>query len=332
MLGAEQAAGVGHALHTLWPPKVSSWFLLHRNESRLVYADMQQKTLVSRSLMELAASKALKALKQLGASIELADGKVTSVRFDETNRKPTGADLLCLQHLKDLRDIDFFDTLVDTDVLNSVATLPALESLNLNCTAIDDKAMDAIAQLKALRQLELMDTSVSDKSKASLAGFTELTSLRIDGTRITAATIEPLISCRPLNTLWLDGKQASPTCMKALAAHVHLRNLSLVGAEVTNKTIAPLQASQNLQRLALLRSSVTSEGLGVLAALPSLEELTLNGSAGISDVAIDVIKHMRALRKLWLFDTAVTPAGLASFANALPGVTIRPVRRGRNRG
>lgn len=67
-------------------------------------------------------------LKNIGATVQLTGGKVTSVRFDEVRTKPSASDLLCLQHHPHLEHVDFYGTPLTVEVLQTLAPLPKLQS------------------------------------------------------------------------------------------------------------------------------------------------------------------------------------------------------------
>jgi hypothetical protein len=260
-------------------------------------------------------------LKGIGATTTTTNGEISAVSFGEVKTAPAAQDLLCLGGLRSLRHIDFYGVPVSAELLGTIASLPLLETLNLNCTSVDDAALKSLQASRTLNALFLMDTAVTNGIGGMLQAF-PLRRLRVDGTRLTGTAIRTLLEVHEIQELWLDGAQATPSCMESIARATMLESLTLVGPQVTDKTIAPLANAPSLRNLSVLRASITNEAIRTLAAVEGLQVLGLNGCAGVTDGAL--FAQHKALQRLWLPETGVTAEGIVFLHTTLPDVTIWP--------
>lgn len=81
----------------------------------------------------------------------------------------------------------------------------------------------------------------------------------------------------------------------------------LARTKVTDAGLRALAAWVNLQRLDLTRTAVTSAGMAVLAPLPKLEAINLT-STKVDDQGLAVLQANTALKRIWSFSSAATPA------------------------
>jgi hypothetical protein len=82
----------------------------------------------------------------------------------------------------------------------------------------------------------------------------------------------------------------------------------LARTRVTDHGLAALAACVNLRTLDLTHTTVTSAGVASLAPLQKLEAINLT-STSVDAHALDVLKSMPALKKVWAFGTAADGAG-----------------------
>ena len=258
----------------------------------------------------------------LRAAIDAALGKAPGeavgleelARLESLQGRNAGIrDLSGLEQAISLKELDLgFNPLADLGVL---ATLPALESLNLDGAATDLRALVPLARLQrlslrhndlddlwplaglaSLTELDVGGNRIEDLSP--LAGLTGLAVLRADRNRIAdlwplaalaelevldlgtnrVRDLQPLASLARLEALQLDSNGLRG--LHALAGLRALRELGLAGNAVEN--LGALSSLARLQRLDLRGSLV--DDLRPLHALPSLAWVHVGGS-GIEDLA-----------------------------------------------
>ena len=168
-------------------------------------------------------------------------------------------DLDGLEGAVSLQDLDLsFNPLAD---LWPLASLPALESLNLDGAGAD---LDALASLTGLRRLSLRRNGIDDLWP--LAGLASLTELDVGDNRIE--DLQPLTGLTQLVALRADRNRIA--------------------------SLGPLQGAIRLQDLDLGFNPLAD--LWPLASLPALESLNLDGAAG----DLDALGLLRGLRQLSL--------------------------------
>ena len=232
-------------------------------------------------------------------------------------------DLAGLEGATGLKELDLgFNPVAD---LRPLASLPALESLNLDGTAPD---LPLLASLRGLERLSLRNTGIDDlQPLETLAGLTELdvgdnrigdlsplaalrglTVLRADRNRI--ADLWPLASLSGLEVLELGSNRVRD--LQPLAGLTQLRALRLEGNGL--RALHPLAGLERLRDLGLAGNAVGS--VGALADLGGLRRLDLRGNA------VEDLRPLRALPSLvWLHVGGSRIRDLAPLDN-LPGLTV----------
>jgi uncharacterized membrane protein len=98
--------------------------------------------------------------------------------------------------------------------------------------------------------------------------------------------------------------------------------LTLTDCRLTDNQLIYLANFPNLTRLKLQKNPmVTNKGIEALRALENLNQLNLYGTR-INDAVFATLGQMKNLKKLFLWNTRVTPAGIESFKAQHPEVEI----------
>ena len=124
-----------------------------------------------------------------------ASGRVTGARLDLA--WVTDGDVASLAAMADLKSLDLSFTLITDAGLESLSSLIAIESLNLqSAELLTDTAMAHVRGWKRLRSLNLRGTDITDTTMEYVSGFPALQSLDISYTQVTNNGMEFLA---PLN-------------------------------------------------------------------------------------------------------------------------------------
>ena len=127
----------------------------------------------------------------------------------------------------------------------------------------------------------------------------------------------------PVVSVDLSLTKATDAGLKELAGLKGLQRLVLDNTKVTDVGLKELAALKGLQTLDLNGcKGVTDAGLKELADLPGLEDLSLTFCEGVTDAGLKELAGLKGLRKLYLFGTKVTDAGVADLQKALPDCKI----------
>ena len=207
--------------------------------------------------------------------------------LESLNARNSGVrDLAGLEAATGLKELDLgFNPLAD---LRQLASLPALESLDLDGAALDlgplaslqglrrlsvrHNLLDdlqALASLATLSELDIGDNRIEDLRP--LAGLAGLAVLRAD--RNSISDLWPLASLTGLEVLDLGTNQARD--VQPLAGMERLRMLRLDGNRLSE--LHPLSGLKGLRDLGLAGNAV--ENLGPIAGLDGLRRLDLRGNA-----------------------------------------------------
>lgn len=187
-------------------------------------------------------------------------------------------------------------------------------------------------QRASLRQLLLGGASgLTEPHLASLRALCALETLCLAGTRGAVSSdlvADAAAGCPNLASLDLSATPAGDGCLAAAAALPRLARLAAAGCgRISSAGVAALAAGPAAASLRALDLSHTSADDGAIAALAAgargLRVLRLMGCHALTPAAVDALCTLSRLRALALgrCPAAVTDAGLAALADALPQLT-----------
>ncbi|MGH7121166.1 MAG: c-type cytochrome domain-containing protein, partial [Acetobacteraceae bacterium] len=99
-------------------------------------------------------------------------------------------------------------------------------------------------------------------------------------------------------------------------------DLNLADSGLTDADVAPIAHLIALRHLRLDDNKLTDRSLQALSSLPKLVELNLYDNHGISDAGIPMLAAMKSLRRVYLWQTGVTKAGIAKLHKLRPHLEI----------
>ena len=114
----------------------------------------------------------------------------------------------------------------------------------------------------------------------------------------------------------------APTIAALADAASAIVDLNLANADLDDAELASIGALPAVTHLRLARNRLTDATLADLAALPALEHLNLYGNGEITDAGLGAFAASDALREIFLWQTAVTPAGAARLREQRPELTV----------
>ena len=160
---------------------------------------------------------------------------------------------------------------LNDEIVDEVADLWRLTSLNLDNTNITNKQLEKIGGLGSLISLLLSDTATTDKGLAHLTGLGNIESLHLCRIRITDAGLEHVKKLTTLKILDISGTDITDEGLKHLIELDNVEHLLLANTSVTDKGIALLPGMEKLKRLTLINTKVTPEAIANLKkAIPKL--------------------------------------------------------------
>jgi hypothetical protein len=181
------------------------------------------------------------------------------------------------------------------DHLKNVSTL---EELSLGYAKnITDAGLAAVADIGQIQRLSLAVTPISDQGLKHLAGLKNLRGLWLTSTRVSDSGLENL---------------------KELAS---LEELYLGESRVTGKGLIHLKPLKRLNTLWLTRTATSDQDMEHLVEFAVLEDLNLAGTQ-VSDAALAYLKKITSLKKINLYATRFTGAGIDELKSSFVDIHI----------
>ena len=197
-----------------------------------------------------------------------SDGIITDVMFDEhsqVNEDVFGS----LREVHSLQALILNNTLITSEMLESIPALPNLSEIQLRSTDIGDSGLSSLAKLKGLRYLNLVDTRISDAGLQHLSNLSELTVLALGSTDIGPDGLVHLEGLIKLRHLYLYDTKVEDSALKALTNLKDLNSIYLSSTNISDKGLIHLSSLRNLKLVNLEDTKVTDVGIRLLRnALP----------------------------------------------------------------
>jgi Leucine-rich repeat (LRR) protein len=205
--------------------------------------------------------------------------------------------------------------------LGAIATLRAIEKLDLEGNPITDDGMRHLAHMHSMRVLDLSHTSISDAALAYLSAMRHLEQLTLEGDDIGGESLRYLAGVGSLRDLNLSHTKISAAGLAQLGSMRQLEHLYLMGDDVDDASLSHLLGLSSLRWLYLDETGVTDKGLAPLHELTALTNLSLCDCA-ISDAALPNLASIRSLKHVYLVGTSVTSAFAGELHALKPDATI----------
>lgn len=262
--------------------------------------------------------------------------KLRALRLGQTKIGDTGLERL--RALREVRELDlYYAEYITEDGLAHLRGWKQLEKLNLRGTRVTSKVFPHLGVLTGLRSLDVAFTQVDDEGFEELLKLGELNHVALGGNRLAGSCLAVLKSLPGLTSLDAGGTQRVDSGLWGLALNEQnlariaglkgLRRLSLAAATINDRGIdkpghpeaeradlrdlSALKALPALEQLDLSRQPVTAESIRSLRGMQALKELRLGLAVKIDDAAVAELSALPSLRRVYVYGTAITPAGLA---------------------
>jgi Planctomycete cytochrome C len=179
----------------------------------------------------------------------------------------------------------------------------------------DDKAIEQAAKQIA-KQAELAEAQPPKQADPKvIAG---LVAVGFMARQVSAG--DPQLVVSPA----LPGSGFSASSIQALptVSNNQIVDLNLALSGLSDADVAPIAHLTTLTHLRLDDNKLTDRSLQTLSSLPKLVELNLYDNRGISDASIPMLAAMKSLRRVYLWQTGVTKAGIAKLHQLRPDLEI----------
>ena len=292
-----------------------------------------------------------KRMKELGAGAKVTmDGsKLTEINIKDGSFL-TSDDFALFGRLNDLKKLQIYNCRsLNSEMAAQISGLKELKSLALTNTVIDDAAVDMIVKsfpnlvdldlssnanmsgqilkpistLKNLQNLTLVQNRLNEIGTRKLSKLQDLRSLDLRGnTQAGDMTLEILSGLPKLKALKHRSTVVSDYGMEQLSKSTSIENMLIQDFAITNASGKHLAKLKALSQLEIFRcQGFGSQGVLDLKGL-NLQRLTLRDLPTIDDSALDLLKDLPKLKKLFLHElSGVTDVGLKNL-EAAPSIEL----------
>ena len=167
----------------------------------------------------------------------------------------------------------------DAPFLDAIANVKAgrTASIDIRQTPLSsDQLLEKLAGLEPLRSLNLDRSPVTNDGLAKIGTLVDLQELPLSQTRITDEGLSIIVKNFPgLTGLILNRTMITDNGIKALVKLDRLEHLSLYQVAVTDAACKMLAKLPNLQTISLDQSMITDAGLDAIGAAPNLKRVSV---------------------------------------------------------
>ena len=189
-----------------------------------------------------------------------------------------------------------------------------------------DTTVGALGVRAEIEPLLAAEVGLDGDSRATTAAASESADPKLVAELNVAGLLARQVSASDAHLVVRQSSPGTPLDQAALAAVAHaaseIVDLNLADADLDDAELASIGALPAVTHLRLARNRLTDAALANLAALPALEHLNLYGNAGITDDGIAALAASRSLREIFVWRTAVTPAGAARLREQRPALAV----------
>jgi Leucine-rich repeat (LRR) protein len=288
-----------------------------------------------------AAKKRLAALGPT-AKLTMNGDKLTEIVIQD-GANLTADDLSLFGRLTDLQKLQIFNCrTLNTELASRLNGLSELTTLALTNTVIDDAAVEAIvksfpklieldlssnanmtsqvlkpiSELKQLQRLSLVQNRLNELSTRRLSKLQNLQVLDLRGNMEAGdMTLEVLADLPKLKALKHRSTAVSDYGMELLSRNPAIENLLIQDFAITSQSGQHLAMLKKLSQLEIFRcQGFGSEGVLALKGL-NLQRLTLRDLPVVDDQALEVLKELPKLRRLYLHELdGISDSGLTQLS------------------
>ena len=210
-----------------------------------------------------------------------------------------------LNGLKELTSLALTNTIIDDAAVETIVkSFPNLIALDLSSNAnMSSQVLKAISELKSLQQLSLLQNKFNDLGTRRLSKLQDLRVLDLRGNMEAGdMTLDVVAGLPKLKALKHRSTAVSDYGMESLSRNGTLENLLIQDFAITNQSGQYLAKLKKLTQLEIFRcQGFGSEGVLALKGL-NLQRLTLRDLPAADDTALEVLKELPKLRRLYLHE------------------------------
>ena len=247
--------------------------------------------------------------------------RLTEVNLDEVNREITAEDLERLRGLTEVKSLRLYRSEITDDHLAVLPIrFPNLTELTLR-GRITDEGLAPLSRLTSLEFLSLVGTDVEGSGFANLSGLPRFSKVTIRWNKLSDEGMVQLGRLPTLRWLKIEEEGITENGLAALSHSPKLDWLMLIGLPATVGDLSALGGFSKLSYLDFCNSDLSDDDLVALGKISTLTNLRIGGEH-LTDEGLMHLAGLPGLRRLYLFRTKVTPAGIAEFQAKLPSARV----------
>jgi len=195
--------------------------------------------------------------------------------------KATGEELAEVRRFRLIARLELYGGKLDDELLQTVAGLSSLESLDLYDFEMTDedlkRVVAALRRPQKLQVIRLRNTSITDQGLAILSRCPSLQMIEIDGSRIRGTDLSQLSSLK-IAYLTLQRSQVGDDAIPKLVSQWggSLRQVQLDGNPLTDAGLSRLDGCPGLDVLGIGGTRVTPEGVRALVSRQTMSGVIFN--------------------------------------------------------
>jgi hypothetical protein len=195
-----------------------------------------------------------------------------------------------------------------------------------SCSGIRVEQIRQLGNLSSLEHLSLSNTPLDIPYFQWVSEFPNLKTLILTSTGARGSCIESLSSLHQLEQLHLGNCMLADNEVRGIWRIATLRGANLHGNQIGDKALEGIGHCSGLQSLDLNDTLVSDKGIEIVVAEAlrsgqKISSLSLR-SCRTTDKALVCLTALENLAVVTLWDTAVTPKGVAFFKRSLPNCII----------
>jgi len=255
------------------------------------------------------------AIAAIAASPSLKD---VSIHFAQQLKDQ---DLVKLQSNNTIRDIKLVQVGITDEGLATLASMPALRTMELDYCKISGKGF-AAARRSTMANLAVQASSIDNVGIAEIAKLESLSILGLSTMQgVTDEGLQSLKNAKSITSLHFRDMPLTGAAIAHWASLPKLRFLFFHKIPLNSTTLADLGNLPQLEYLTLGTCNTTDDALTKLRIPPRLIELVLS-SCPLTDASVPTLSKFTTLKTLDLRGTELTAAGVARLRAALPNVRV----------
>ncbi|MEM6260096.1 MAG: C2H2-type zinc finger protein [Planctomycetota bacterium] len=224
--------------------------------------------------------------------------------------------------LNELKTVGLRNTCVDDEVLEHLAGIPNLGTLELSRANITRQGFVTIGQMDGLSYLRIDRTEMRDEDLVHVGGLTGLEYLYLNQAPITDAGLAHLATLTNLKMLWLNDIPTTEEGLQHLAGMTKMQRLAIPNAQIDGHALRHLAGMTRLKEIKLSDSPVDDTAGPHFRNWPMMQTLHLEKAENLTDAMVPHLLALPHLKQIYVQSAGISEGGKQKLRAAFPSATI----------